>query len=374
MPQVALAPSPRLQFLDVNGKPLAGGLVFTYVAGTTTPQASYTDSSGTILNSNPIVLDAGGFATIWLAALSYKIVVQNSLSVQQWMVDSVTLPGLSLLSTANLWTAIQTFGAGDMALLPGPATFSSLATAPRTISIPDNSGTIAENNVDNQFTVAQSILATANQLNVGSSANPTTLNFPAPAISAILTFPKVTDTILSSISPQMTNPTVNGVLFSNLGPPATGNVLVAQSPTVAAWGTGATTVLKKGTGSGTYSTSSLIYVPVDPGNLSYTVVIPIGSKLLIWATGSCTSVLSPAAGAIELADGGVQLINMGVQPAVSNAVFPFSLNWMIVGDGLSHTIDLRFLTTNSSGADAMKMFNDSINGFPTMLFLLQASS
>jgi hypothetical protein len=46
------------QFFDNNGIPLAGGLIYTYAAGTTTPQATYTTSAGNIANANPIVLDS----------------------------------------------------------------------------------------------------------------------------------------------------------------------------------------------------------------------------------------------------------------------------------------------------------------------------
>ena len=34
------------QFFDNNGAPLTGGKLYTYAAGTTTPQATYTSISG----------------------------------------------------------------------------------------------------------------------------------------------------------------------------------------------------------------------------------------------------------------------------------------------------------------------------------------
>ena len=37
-----LAVPPFLQFLDSDGNPLAGGKVYTYAAGTTTPKATST--------------------------------------------------------------------------------------------------------------------------------------------------------------------------------------------------------------------------------------------------------------------------------------------------------------------------------------------
>ena len=65
---VFIAPNPRQQYLDANGDPLSGGLLFTYAAGTTTKTATYTTSVGNVANSNPIVLDSSGRTPygIWL--------------------------------------------------------------------------------------------------------------------------------------------------------------------------------------------------------------------------------------------------------------------------------------------------------------------
>lgn len=85
-----ISPVARQQFFDANGKPLAGGKLYTYAAGTTTPLASYSDSVGTP-NTNPIILDAGGFATIFLQNLAYKYVLTDANDNPQWTVDGITL-------------------------------------------------------------------------------------------------------------------------------------------------------------------------------------------------------------------------------------------------------------------------------------------
>jgi hypothetical protein len=81
------------QLFDNNGIPLAGGLIYTYLAGTNTPAATYTSSTGLIAHSNPIVLDsAGRVATgeIWLTiGLRYKFVVKTSVGVQIASYDNV---------------------------------------------------------------------------------------------------------------------------------------------------------------------------------------------------------------------------------------------------------------------------------------------
>lgn len=103
-----LSPIAHQQFLDVNGKPLAGGFVYTYSAGSSTPLATYKDNVGTA-NTNPIVLDAGGFATIYLSQNSYKWCVQNSSSVQQWCQDNIQNFSQTIFTSANTWTLAQTF-------------------------------------------------------------------------------------------------------------------------------------------------------------------------------------------------------------------------------------------------------------------------
>jgi len=73
------------QLFDNNGVPLSGGKLFTYQAGTTTPLATYTSSSGAIAHTNPIILNSAGrvpSGEIWLDYnYLYKFVVQTSTNV-----------------------------------------------------------------------------------------------------------------------------------------------------------------------------------------------------------------------------------------------------------------------------------------------------
>jgi hypothetical protein len=89
MATTSLSPTPKLQFFDANGAPLAGGLLYTYEAGTTTPLATYTDSTGNFANTNPIVLDSRGEANVWLGAAIYKFALYTSAGVLIWTVDNI---------------------------------------------------------------------------------------------------------------------------------------------------------------------------------------------------------------------------------------------------------------------------------------------
>ncbi len=74
-------PDPVKQFFDANGNALSGGLVYTYLAGSTTPYPTYTDSVLAQPNTNPTVLDASGRATFYFGPVTYKFDVQNAQGV-----------------------------------------------------------------------------------------------------------------------------------------------------------------------------------------------------------------------------------------------------------------------------------------------------
>jgi hypothetical protein len=109
MPVVNLSPlgGAGWQFFTDSGVPLAGGLIYTYAAGTTTPAVTYTSATGVTANTNPIVLDAAGRPPneIWLAASSYKFVLKDSNGVQIWSMDN--LSGLPAAGTQSYQTATQ---------------------------------------------------------------------------------------------------------------------------------------------------------------------------------------------------------------------------------------------------------------------------
>ena len=80
------------QFFDNNGVILSGGLIYTYAAGTTTPQATYTTSVGNVAHTNPIVLDSAGRVPggqIWLIFSSYKFVLKTSANVLLATYDNI---------------------------------------------------------------------------------------------------------------------------------------------------------------------------------------------------------------------------------------------------------------------------------------------
>lgn len=108
-----LSPVPKLQFLDANGNPLVGGKLYSYAAGTTTPQPTYTDYGGAVANANPVILDSRGEASVWLDASLYKLKLTTSTDVEVWTVDNVggpdqfTLAQLAASGGSNLVGFLQ---------------------------------------------------------------------------------------------------------------------------------------------------------------------------------------------------------------------------------------------------------------------------
>lgn len=96
-----LSPTPKQQFFDSDGIPLAGGKIYTYAAGTTTPITTYVDAAGTTANTNPIILDSVGQANIWLlTTASYKYVVKDANDVLIFTTDNIAVT-LSVASFAS---------------------------------------------------------------------------------------------------------------------------------------------------------------------------------------------------------------------------------------------------------------------------------
>lgn len=86
-----LTPWLNQQFFDNKGNPLSGGSVETYVAGSLVPTDTYTDATESTANTNPIILDAAGRASIWLDSdVAYKFIIKD--------VDGVTIDTLDYVS------------------------------------------------------------------------------------------------------------------------------------------------------------------------------------------------------------------------------------------------------------------------------------
>src|SRR5215469_1737689 len=81
------------QFFDGNGAPLALGNLSYFAAGTTTPLDTYSDSAGTVANTNPVLLDGSGRldVDVYLGpAADYKeVLTAAGVTVSPWPDDNI---------------------------------------------------------------------------------------------------------------------------------------------------------------------------------------------------------------------------------------------------------------------------------------------
>jgi hypothetical protein len=81
-----------VQFYDLKGKLLVGGKISTLEAGTTTLVSTYGDVDGTILQTNPIVLNDYGMPEfpVWLeSGVLYKFVIYDANDNLLWTYDNI---------------------------------------------------------------------------------------------------------------------------------------------------------------------------------------------------------------------------------------------------------------------------------------------
>ena len=94
-------------FITGTNRPLAGGLMYTYKAGTTDPATTYSDDAGTT-NTNPIQLDSDGQCDLFLDdAVSYRIILKNSAGVTQFDKDRIASLGSTQVQSFNSIAALR---------------------------------------------------------------------------------------------------------------------------------------------------------------------------------------------------------------------------------------------------------------------------
>lgn len=113
-----LLPEGKQSFTTNGSLPLAGGKVYTYVPGTSTPKDTYTTSAGTVVNTNPVILDSRGEAAIfWDGA--YDVVLKDSSDVTIWGPIRHVTPELAGAAAEALADLADTASSANGAALVG---------------------------------------------------------------------------------------------------------------------------------------------------------------------------------------------------------------------------------------------------------------
>lgn len=216
------------QFSDNSGVILSGGLLYTYTAGTTTPQATYTSSGGGTANSNPIVLDAYGRTAneVWLTqGIAYKFVLKTSAAVTIGTYDNISgindfgalsaSSGSSLIgylpatgSATNVQAAIRALQASDLTFaLKGANTDITSLASPALGAATATTATTGDNSTK---------VATTAFVNTAAGSN--IISFPDPTLAGFsMTLPVATSAI--SLAFRSTTPS-SGLATTVTGTPA----------------------------------------------------------------------------------------------------------------------------------------------------------
>lgn len=127
-PQASLLPNGRQQFVNAEGQPLVGGMVYMYAVGTENPQTTWANPTMTAENTNPIILDDLGSASIYGIG-SYRQVLTDAQGNVLW--DEITDSGVN----SNNQTVISgsgpsiTLAAGEAIVQGAPVYLNSEGTA-----------------------------------------------------------------------------------------------------------------------------------------------------------------------------------------------------------------------------------------------------
>jgi hypothetical protein len=200
------------QLFDNNGNPLAGGKIFTYLAGTTTLVATYTTSLGNIAHSNPIVLDGAGrvpSGEIWLTdGITYKFVVEDAASNLIGTYDNLTGINSNFVAFTNE-QEIQTATAGQtvfnlttMQYQPGTNSLSVFVDGVNQYG-PGAQYAYVETDQDtvtfvSGLHVGASVKFTTSQLNSSGAVDAQQVSYTAPFVGSVAT--NVEDKLAQSVS------------------------------------------------------------------------------------------------------------------------------------------------------------------------------
>lgn len=110
------------QFFSNLGIPLAGGKIYTYQAGTSTPLATYSDNAGLVANANPIILGSDGRPSteIWLTyGYNYKLILKDADDITIQTYDNIYgIVGVAPSSGVTIPAGLIAMWAGSIGSVP----------------------------------------------------------------------------------------------------------------------------------------------------------------------------------------------------------------------------------------------------------------
>ena len=251
------------QFFDNSGNPLSGGKIFTYTAGTTTPQATYTSVSGATPNTNPIVLNSSGRTNseIWLSeAVTYKFLLKTSADVEIGSYDDIsgvndlTVAGVSWSEVTGTPTTLAGYGITDaLSAATAATTYAPIAspTFTGTALIPDNAPTNTNYPVgyrdapQNSQTGNYTLIASDASKTILMNATSGTLTIPA---NASVPYPTGTVIVIINVNSTSLSIAITSDTLTLVNSTTTGTRTLARNGVATCIKIGATSWLISGAG------------------------------------------------------------------------------------------------------------------------------
>ena len=202
-------PPPRIQWIDANGHPLAGGTVQTLVVGTSTPKDTWVDPDKAAANTNPVILDSAGRAII-LGSADYRLIVRDAdgnLVYDGWTSTGISDALLPFTTAPTLADARALLGIEDAIQVETDRALAAEANMQTQITAEVTRATNKENDLQSQIDAeeaariaadnalqAQITTLGATSLKVGTNVTDSSghlrVDFPAPfptATTAVVT-------------------------------------------------------------------------------------------------------------------------------------------------------------------------------------------
>jgi hypothetical protein len=287
MPTTTLTPSPKQQYFDANGNPLAGGKLYTYAGGTSTPLATYTNATDSTFNPNPIILDSRGEANVWLVpGTLYKFKLTDASDVQIWVVDQISTP----VASSGSVTSVALAAPALFTVTGSPITSSgTLTLAYSGTALPaanGGTGLTAPGTSGNVLTSNGTAWVSSTPSSGGSV---TSVAMSVPSVFSVAGSPITTSGTLAVTYSGTALPAANGGTGVT-APGTSGNVLTSNgSAWVSSAPTGGTTTLGAVGAYGFFQAGTLgSYVGLNPGDTT------AGSNLTYCNAGNAPAGGSPS--------------------------------------------------------------------------------
>lgn len=229
-------------FIPGGNQPAAGGQLFFYASGTSTKQNTYTTSSGSVANANPVVLDAGGNVTgsheIWMGQGStYRVILAPSNDSDPplspyWTIDSIS--GINDFTNATLnvsseWISFSTvpvFSNASTFILSGDQT--QTFTVGRRVKTINTGGTVYGTITSSVFGTSTTIFQVADSGNLDSGLNAVSFGMIGTTDGSI-PWTQVTSTGLNESLASVTTASLTSVgsVYSGANMTTVGNLTVS---------------------------------------------------------------------------------------------------------------------------------------------------